>query len=83
VFTRGAGRAESRFTSKNCGTRLIVVSTRRPRQRKKKKNYDVKDPFERTLIPFCSIFYVIISIGLKDLEKALVIFSYFDVRRER
>ena len=36
VFTRDAGRTESHFISKNRGTRLIVVSTRRPRQRKRK-----------------------------------------------
>lgn len=60
---------------------LLFVST--SRSKKEEKNYDPKDLFERTWIPFCSIFYVRISIGLKDLEKALVICSSFEVRRER
>ena len=76
------GRTESHFISKNHGTHLIVVSTRRPRQRKRKKLWS-KRSLLGDLNSILFHFYVRISIVLKGLENALVIYSSFEVKKER
>ena len=85
VFTRDAGRTESHFISKNRGTRLIVVSTRRPKKKRKEiqRSKRSKRSLWGDLNSILFHFYVRISIGLKDLEKVLVIYSSFEVRKER